>query len=512
MGRVGRAFIFIFVIFLGSLGQGSPILLNYSQLIDLTTHQRATYILTLRKVLAEVEHRQKNKKKYSMWDSLQKELNIMDSAQAKEKRGCLTAGWVGQYFKLSNVPGCLAPDAAHSNCPIGQISCNPALFGEGVCVSQEGDSTTTCSVWGKSAEEVAKFYLENGELEKNWNQLKKSIEDTCNLPDQDEDPCVAAKERIRELEKNFSWLPKPKPTDILATEYPPCKERDQGGQGTCSAFCTLCTLDALSLPLGFRTSANWMSFFVGIENLCDLEKPISSDASLKTILDGGDETQNFEMAMKYGFCDEETFLPYSDHEPESGKSSGNFLNPTFRTQFGISSENAKALFCPGGVVNVKEDISNYKNRLRKLTMKPNSEVDPRFTKCAEESLQTLDKLSDKKISCHEKHDDLPAQGDQAVSLIKERMASVHSLLSVRVESEKWKDKSGKKVPHCMTLDKVDDDEKCFLVKNSWNGRGERSLMYVGDDRVPTEISYLQCDGPAFPVMGAPDNSKKSIEH
>jgi hypothetical protein len=506
MGRVAGAFVFIFL--LGSVGSSSPILLNYPQLVDLTTHQRATYLLNLRKIFAEIEHRQKTKKKYSLWDSLQKNLNIVESAQAIETRGCLTAGWVGKSFSLSGKRGCLAPNEAQNNCPLGQISCNPALFGEGVCVSTEGDSTTSCSIWGKSAEEVAKLYLENGGLEKNWNQLKKSIEDICNLPDQDEDSCDEAKQRVAELEKNFSWLPKAKLTGVSETVYPPCKVRDQGGLGTCSAFCTLCTLDALSLPLGFRTSANWMSFYSGIQSLCDPEKDLSA-APLAEILNDDGPRDNFQMAMKYGFCDEETFLPYSDHEPESGKSSGNFLNPTFRTQFGISPEDARALFCPGGTVNIDEDISNYKSRLRKLSMKSTSTVDPHFTKCAEESLQTVSKLSEKKISCHGKSDDLRTESVGAVLLIKKRLTSPHLPLAVLLESEKWRDKNGNKAHHCMTLVDFNDAEKCFVVKNSWNLQGERPLKYTGDDRVPLEISYLQCDGATVPATGAPDASKST---
>jgi hypothetical protein len=510
--------------------------------MDLTTQQRASYLAAVRDSLEKIEQNQKNAN-YAAFDRSLKFLNWMESqATAEAPQTCVYAGWIGHFEDVGGRRLCMSPPEAQANCPAGQIGCRPGLFGAGLCVPRGASATQTCSVRSQ-ASEVSQQYLRDSSLENDWNNLKQAIDSACENNERQTGPCNIFRTRLADLHSLIPSLPAPQATPpsvaqqevatpprgsatapassappptrlapgraattapvsaapaataaatakAAPTSTPPCKDRDQGKTGLCSAFCTLCTLDALSQPLGFRTSANWVAFFAAVKNLCDFNLP--ENTSVSKLLDGASTKEIYEMAMHYGFCSEETYLPYSKDEPPGSTPSS---AGTFQSQYGISPANAKYLYCPP---NKNDNAVLYNQRLMAVTGRAGT--DSRFTKCAQESLKTLRSLNASNIRCQPQLTPLdggggqPAADAQRSATLRTLLHNIRGPISVSIiDPARW----GKNEGHCLTVEASDDSKGTFTIKNSGNGVAEAPLKYTGDERKIVQATYLNCIGSAY---------------
>ena len=235
-----------------------------------------------------------------------------------------------------------------------------------------------------------------------------------------------------------------------------CSRKNQGELGTCHTFAFSCPIEHHEMMKShgakhFKLSMNWMFFVSMLDRLC--VKP--HDFSVHPV-EGWFYESNFNRLKQMGYCEEETYLPYqpivdpwlaSSEKTKIGtsklkdaKSSSEALwlslNPSdesqnqigfimphleevFKTQFGISSEDAKAVYCVPG--NEKDSLEKIKDR-----------VDPKFYQCAQKSLNKSSEFSKEcRINEISLADDVNSRFDK----FRENLSSgSHLLLSLKADS------------------------------------------------------------------------------
>lgn len=523
--RQTSAVLFFLLLSISSQSAGNDLhwVQPYETIFGLTHSDRKIYVAELRYMLNELEEYQATQGKYGLNFYLRPKyleiFNFLPCAQAVESGGdCVFAGNFSKWRQQGSRLLCSPPSGSCAT----PVECNSTVFGGGVTTSCDNLATRNCDARGKSPEEVAADLGRGTDSEnkkRKWNEAATALNNFCSssnsAPQSFE--CRIIQKRLENIKKKLGDnvpqpqrrppptpvppTPKPQPQPVKIDAGQECKtNRDQGVRGSCNAFCLTCQLDtnARKAVAGkgiarsdFRTSANWIAMLSMAGRLCATKENKGQE------LEGWDPHMNLQAASSFGFCDEQTYLPYSPKEPgehDQSKPVGSseirrfleqrgtltnldLLNSRdeFFNQFGISKEGITALFCPannGTFVSPSE----YKNNLRKLAQKhSNLPKFQNFVACAEEGLKIKDAIDAQppQRACNitvKKEVGKGATPEQFREfLIEELRAGRPVAISARFPDLLPYDPKNQEQLHCMTVTAVDLEKKEFTIVNSWGG-------------------------------------------
>jgi len=271
-----------------------------------------------------------------------------------------------------------------------------------------------------------------------------------------------------------------------------CFQKDQGELGTCHAFALTCPIENYETlktkgKESYKVSSNWMVFVSMLDQLC------VDDNSLVNPLYGWHTEKNFDRLKQMGYCKEEEYLAYQpifdpwmiakqNNEKLSSISarssvgalwnSKDFdigvvqpeLEPIFKSQFGISSQDAKSLYCTPG---------NFDSELEKF--KQEGKVDPAFYKCASAAKQKSKEFSQ---DCSKKNLDLPPDPKERFKVLAKEIQEGSHVLAAVYSDQLWPGTGH-------TLHAIDlvgtaagyegGDGNRVKVYNSWGGKNNSAI-------------------------------------
>lgn len=362
----------------------SPKLLSAYELYKLPKDKAAAYVKAVRALIDEIEKEQSDRgMRYGTAQNLHPYLRwLIEEANAQTEwisgGKCVYAGRISTYA-ASKTPSCINSWRCKGNPRL--IECNPALFGDEVCVASGDGATARCMREMKLSDKdlVAQMYKDEAKMNR-WDAFKDEFDAFCNkqnilnLPkDQNYKSCLKIKTRIDAITKELG-LQKPAIKEEFAATPPkqepaatqPIKPTTQDactnkGENFCGMDCPQPDSQAARRPVELRDIEN--TKYAELLNTMQANCNVVNDSD-KDVVRPMDAAATLD---QMGYCTRDAYARYrlSIRDPEQDEivsrlvkgdpsvnettSGGLWFKPpyshAFASYFGLEQKEARQLFC-----------------------------------------------------------------------------------------------------------------------------------------------------------------------